>query len=197
MTDGILNRQDTYGNTPLHIAAFGGNESMVEYLLYDIRVEKTIVNKHGQSALNAINFDYDKRKAGVYGLTERKNEREVKEQTDLDLLVGALITTVSFAAGVTVPGGFINDGSFEGTAILATKTSFKVFAISNTLALLLSLYAVFSHFCVKHLRKKEDVIHQLDVATYCSLCAIFAMVIAFFTGSYATLFITPKFAIIM
>ncbi|KAF5179540.1 hypothetical protein FRX31_030873, partial [Thalictrum thalictroides] len=142
-----------------------------------------------------INFEYDKRKAGVYGLVDRVGEKEIKEQTDFDLLVGALIATVSFTAGITVPGGYTSDGPNEGTAVLAKKLSFKVFVITNTIALLLSLYAVFCHFCVKRLLKEQNIIYRLKVATYCSFGSIFAMVVAFITGSYVVLAVTEEFSI--
>ncbi|PIA32229.1 hypothetical protein AQUCO_04500076v1 [Aquilegia coerulea] len=192
---GILNAQDNHGNTPLHIAVIGQNANMATCFLYNDRVCKTIMNMQGQKATDMIHFDYDKRKAGVYGLIDRVDEKEIKDQTEYDLLVGALIATVSFTAGITVPGGYTNDGPNEGTAVLAKKVSFKVFLISNTIALLLSLYAVFSHFCVKRLSKKEDIVYTLNVATYCSFGAIFAMVVAFITGSYVVLAVTEEFSI--
>ncbi|PIA32232.1 hypothetical protein AQUCO_04500079v1 [Aquilegia coerulea] len=195
IADEVLNGQDNHGNTPLHIAAIGQNARMAKFFLYDSRVSKTIENMQGQKAVDVINFDYDQRRAGVYGLIDIVGEKEIKDRTDFDLLVGALIATVSFAAGITAPGGYTSDGSDKGTAILAKNVSFKIFVISNTIALLLSLYAVFSHFCVKHLHKKADIIYQLNVATYCSFGAIFAMVVAFITGSYAVLAVTEEFSI--
>ncbi|PIA32239.1 hypothetical protein AQUCO_04500085v1 [Aquilegia coerulea] len=195
IADEVLNGQDNHGNTPLHIAALAENARIALLFLYNTKVDKTIMNMQGLRAIDMIHFDYDKRRAGVYGLTDRVGEKEIKDQTDFDLLVGALIATVSFTAGITVPGGCTSDGPYKGTAILAKKVSIKIFSISNTIALLLSLYAVFSHFCVKRLRKKEDIIYQLTVATYCSFGAIFAMVVAFITGSYVVLAVTEEFSI--
>ncbi|KAF5202417.1 Ankyrin repeat [Thalictrum thalictroides] len=193
----ILNGQDNHGNTPLHIAAIGQNATIALFFLYNSRVSKKITNMQGLRAIDLIHFEYDKRKAGVFGLVDRVGEKEIKDQTDFDLLVGALIATVSFTAGITVPGGYTSDGPNKGTAVLAKKLSFKVFLITNTIALLLSLYAVFCHFCVKHLRKKEDIIYQLKVATFCSFGSIFAMVVAFITGSYVVLAVTEEFPIIV
>ncbi|PIA32233.1 hypothetical protein AQUCO_04500080v1 [Aquilegia coerulea] len=197
IADEILNAQDNHGNTPLHIAAIGQNAMIASFFLYNSRVDKTILNMQDLKAVDIIHFDYDKRKAGVYGLVSEVNEKEIKDQTDFDLLVGALIATVSFTAGITVPGGYTSDGPHKGTAILAKDIAFKLFTISNTIALLLSLYAVFSHFCVKHLHKNEDIIYQLRVATYCSFGAIFAMVFAFITASYVVLVVIEEFSIIL
>ncbi|PIA32230.1 hypothetical protein AQUCO_04500077v1 [Aquilegia coerulea] len=197
IADEILNGQDNHGNTPLHIAAIGQNAKIAICFLYNSRVRKTIRNMQGLRAIDIIHFDYDKRKAEVYGLIDRVDEKEIKDQTEFDLLVGALIATVSFAAGIAVPGGYTSDGPNKGTAVLAGKISFKVFVISNTIALLLSLYAVFSHFCLKYLHKRADIIFQLNMATYCSFGAIFAMVITFIAGSYAVLAVTEEFSVIV
>ncbi|KAF5207369.1 Ankyrin repeat, partial [Thalictrum thalictroides] len=51
--DSVLNMQDNNGNTPLHIAALTGNESLTLCLLYDINVNKMTVNKNGQHVLHA------------------------------------------------------------------------------------------------------------------------------------------------
>ncbi|KAF5175783.1 Ankyrin repeat family protein [Thalictrum thalictroides] len=191
----VLNGKDNYGNTPLHIASETANKNMVEYFLYDPIVDKMTTNAKGQKVLEAITFDYDKEKAGVYGVRDRMNEKELKDQSDFDLVVGALIATVSFTAGITVPGGYISDGPNSGLAVLSKSTSFEAFVISNNFALVFSLYAVFSHFCTRRLLRREDIIYQLNVATFCTLSAIFAMMVAFITGSYAVLCISNRVAI--
>lgn len=142
-----------------------------------------------------INFDYDKRRARVYGLTDRLDEKVLKDRSDFDLLVGALIATLSFTAGIAVPGGYMDGGPNEGNAVLYKKISFDLFVISNTIALVLSLASVFSHFCTRRLITEESIIDQLKVATYCSLGSIFAMVVAFMTGSYTVLAVSRWLAI--
>ncbi|PIA27421.1 hypothetical protein AQUCO_07800038v1 [Aquilegia coerulea] len=183
----VLNDEDYDGNTPLHIAALTGHEQMTLHFLYDPRVIKTTVNKEGQHVLHAINFSYDKRKAGVFNIADTVDQSDLKDQRDFDLVVGALIATVSFTAGITVPGGYISDGPNQGTAVLSKKGSFTAFIISNTFALIFSLYAVFSHFCARRLSEEADIIYQLNVATLCTLASIYCMMVAFITGSFAVL----------
>lgn len=52
----VLNGIDHYGNTPLHLAALGGNERLILCLLYDPRVIKTTVNAKGEKVLDAVSF---------------------------------------------------------------------------------------------------------------------------------------------
>ncbi|PIA27423.1 hypothetical protein AQUCO_07800040v1 [Aquilegia coerulea] len=185
--DNVLNEEDYDGNTPLHVAAITGNELLTRCFLFDPRVIKTTENKEGQHVLHAVNFSYYKRKAGVFDIANTVDQSDLKEQSDFDPVVGALIATVSFTAGITVPGGYISDGPNQGTAVLSEKGSFVAFIISNTFALIFSLYAVFSHFCARRLSEDTDIKSQLKVATLCTLAAIYCMMVAFIAGSFAVL----------
>ncbi|KAL5716202.1 hypothetical protein ACHQM5_017926 [Ranunculus cassubicifolius] len=187
ISDNVLNGKDKHGETPLHIATKMGSVSIALSLLYDHRVRKMIPNKNGKNALDAIRFEYNKRRAGVLGLVGEGDEKELKDQSDFDLLVGALIATVSFTAGITVPGGFNSDGQNKGIAILQKKVTFVVFVAFNTIALVLSLFAVFTQFCMKRLVDEKEISLQRKVATICSIGTIFAMVVAFIMGSIAVL----------
>ncbi|KAL5731483.1 hypothetical protein ACHQM5_004206 [Ranunculus cassubicifolius] len=191
----VLNIQDKYGYTPLHIAAETGEESLVLLLLYDKRVNKRTENLKGEKALDAIKFKYNKKKAGVEDVRDKVDEKELKDRSDFDLVVCALIATVSFTAGITVPGGYINDGPNNGKAVLYKEKLFEAFVMSNTFALMFSLCALFSHFFTKHLYSEKDINFHKSLATCCTLLAIFTMMVAFVTGSYAVLSLSERLAI--
>lgn len=78
-----------------------------------------------------------------------------------------LIATVTFTAGFTVPGGYSSSSSSsdddiqEGTAILSNKFCFKVFLISNALAMVcsplpLAVLLMLEELCLI-LKKEQDI----------------------------------------
>jgi hypothetical protein len=117
--------------------------------------------------------------------TERGKEARV--------LVAALVATVTFAAAITMPGGYKNDG---GTAVLINNAAFAVFVISDAIAMVLSTSALCMHLYWAQLGKTGQV--EEDLKQYFSywtstliIYAIQAMVLAFIAGSCAVL--APSF----
>ncbi|KAL5707904.1 hypothetical protein ACHQM5_018754 [Ranunculus cassubicifolius] len=113
--------------------------------------------------------------------------KERKDISNIQLLVAALIATVTFAAGITLPGGFKDDGENEGMATLTRVTTFRAFVISNTIAMLLSLSAIFVHFQMSLAKNVKTINLLFGHATTYILAALIAMAVAFLTGSYAVL----------
>ena len=109
---------------------------------------------------------------------------ELKHRGEAHLIVSALITTVTFAAGFTLPGGYNGD---DGMAILTRKTAFRAFVVTDTIALVLSVSAVFLHFFMT-VHNDETVLrkHFLWALSF-TMLGMGAMVIAFTTGLYAVL----------
>ncbi|KAL5717795.1 hypothetical protein ACHQM5_010760 [Ranunculus cassubicifolius] len=177
----VLNAKDVNGKTPFHMATSTGAEGIILALLYSSRVDNTVRDKDGNLATAAIHFEYDKMRAGVRNDNNLMTEKVLKDQSAFDLLVAALICTVSFTSGVMVPGGFTSDGH----AILYKRISFLVFAGFNSIAFSLSLYAVFSHFCIKQLDDTKDIRFQLGLSTKCIFGSMFALMASFISGSFA------------
>ena len=103
------------------------------------------------------------------------------------LLVATLIATVSFAAGFTMPGGYIAEkGSDQGQAILGRSSAFKAFLMSNTIALMLSSFSVLAHIFAPMYPERK--IHRLFKSQFwCTTFAMLAMVISFITATYGVL----------
>ncbi|KAI3840373.1 hypothetical protein MKW92_038865 [Papaver armeniacum] len=98
------------------------------------------------------------------------------------MVVAALIATVAFAAGFTVPGGYKSDGPNEGMEALAKKAAFIVILVFNSLAMLVSVYAY-------------ELISVAVPTLACTFVSILAMSIAFVTGTYTVLGHIPRLAI--
>lgn len=112
----------------------------------------------------------------------------ISKSKETNLIVATLIATVTFAAGITMPGGYIVDNKDpnEGMAVLTRKAAFKGFVITDTIALTLSGFAVLTHL---YTMTDHPILlkRQLALAFLCTAYAMFAMLAAFITGTYAVL----------
>ncbi|KAH1047133.1 hypothetical protein J1N35_037917 [Gossypium stocksii] len=145
--------------------------------------------------------------AGVEGIRPHKSFREnmgkdnnpstLKEVVDklreTHLLVAALVATVAFTAAIDVPGGYKADDKGtvdEGTAILSHNSAFKTFVMTNAMAFVSSLLAIFLHFlCVFiHLKAAESLVLKCILVTDgLTVFTMAAMVVSSSAGSYAVL----------
>ncbi|KAM7481797.1 hypothetical protein LguiB_006380 [Lonicera macranthoides] len=125
----------------------------------------------------------------------------MKEVADNHMLVAALIVTVTFTVGFTMPGGYIQSGSLnQGMAVLSTKSiAFQAFIISDTVAFLFSVTALFLYFYAA-----VYAINPADSDTFgylterglrCNFFALGAMIVTFITGTYTVLQHAPALAI--
>ncbi|KAM0943827.1 putative ankyrin repeat-containing domain, PGG domain, ankyrin repeat-containing domain superfamily [Dioscorea sansibarensis] len=133
----------------------------------------------------------DLQKRNVHDL---ENETIVISLSKTLAIVSILIATITFAAGFTVPGGYSssssssssNDVIQDGTAILSNKFCFKVFLISNTLAMVCSLAATccFAHagFPLVDLKVRES---HLSLSISMLWLAFISTLVAFGMASLA------------
>ncbi|XP_012850842.1 PREDICTED: ankyrin repeat-containing protein At5g02620-like [Erythranthe guttata] len=129
----LINMKDKHGNTPLHLATMNWHPKIVSALTWDNRVDVTLVNDKGMTALDAAdhympdNPQFPQRltwAALKTAGTPRSLSRETvgrqapKKSSDMDnykervntlLLVATLVATITFAAGFTLPGGYNTD----------------------------------------------------------------------------------------
>nr|XP_011461656.1 PREDICTED: ankyrin repeat-containing protein At5g02620-like [Fragaria vesca subsp. vesca]XP_011461659.1 PREDICTED: ankyrin repeat-containing protein At5g02620-like [Fragaria vesca subsp. vesca] len=215
----MLNGKDSAGNTPLHQIAISESYLGLEFIS-DSRVDKMAFNKENMNALNIGEKSTDRpwrrklreelTKSGarwgwrLQSIRENSGGKEVvdvkkgdresnfKDLKESHLVVSALIATVTFAAGFTVPGGYVSEqGPNQGHAVLSRNAAFKTFVITNTLAMSLSSCAIVVHFCMLW-RRKEITVLRLALGPYgaaieLTVYAMVAMVVAFVTGTYAVL----------
>uniref|UniRef100_A0ACD5U939 Uncharacterized protein n=1 Tax=Avena sativa TaxID=4498 RepID=A0ACD5U939_AVESA len=208
----IVNRVDHAGNTPLHLAATMSRIQSALLLLKDRRVNPCVLNRDGQSARSLIEKRAHTDEMDTYEmylwkkLKRHEASRCKKEQLppvatyqslrsrraghdeyyELSVgtytLVATLIATVSFAATFTMPGGY---SQTEGTAIHGHKPAFKIFVISNTVAMCSSIVVVFCFIWAW----RDPVKFKLDQLMWghrLTVVACLAMVVSLMTAVYIT-----------
>ncbi|XP_017232772.2 uncharacterized protein LOC108206862 isoform X1 [Daucus carota subsp. sativus] len=136
---------------------------------------------------------------GEKKILEKQRTRDRKTyqiRTNTQILVTALTTTVAFTVGFTMPGGLHQSGEHdEGLVILSRKTAFKIFMVSDALALLMSTSSLFFYF----LESMNEDLQQVSLlnasSTVLNILSISAMMVTFIAGTYVVLSATPVLAI--
>ena len=101
-------------------------------------------------------------------------------------LVAILITTITFAAAFTLPGGYSTDPGDEGLPTMARKFAFKAFLISDTMAMCSSLAVAF--ICIiARWGDLEFLLYYRSFTKKLMWFAYMATTTAFATGLYTVL----------
>ncbi|CAL5413376.1 unnamed protein product [Camellia sinensis] len=199
----LLNQIDEDGNTPLHLAAVDGHNRSVHALAWDKRVNVNLRNHGGKTALDVVEELMETEVSLTQRITRlilqpsatRKTIRpELKPESPATkeyrdnmvntlLLVSILVTTVTFSAGFTLPGGYNNSYPHEGMATLVTRLSFQIFLISNTIALYSSIIAAVNLFWAQFSDTKL-VTGALNISGPLLGVSLVMMSVAFTTGVY-------------
>ncbi|KAG5224865.1 ankyrin repeat-containing protein [Salix suchowensis] len=206
----LTTKKDDKGNTPFHlIAALTHKQHEWDVVYSDEESGICGLNKQELSIANIYRRDFGEIQEEIIKSLEdvgkgpvgygpfnlrreeaRNNEEVLNKVRESDLVVAALIATVTFAAAFTLPGGYKSD---QGTAILAKKAAFIVFLISDAISLVLSISAVFIHFLLVFLQGFFRSIIQVNdeilfgLATLFTMIGMGTMIIAFIAGIYAVL----------
>ncbi|KMT14926.1 hypothetical protein BVRB_3g064400 [Beta vulgaris subsp. vulgaris] len=196
---GLINLQDSEKNTPLHKAIEKHNIHLTEALLGLEKINYTIENKEGKTAMDMlaekcnggdviIRWDAMCQRIGI---NPRINTSFFQQRTDLLevrnslFVVAALIATITFAAGFTLPGG-LNQNT--GEAMMATKAAFLVFLMANTLGMCTStLVLICLIWSLVHDKSSEVPLLLIEKSMYLLMVAICSTLLAFMTGVFVTI----------
>ncbi|KAH9681299.1 ANK REP REGION domain-containing protein [Citrus sinensis] len=210
----LIDEGDAEGNTPLHVLAAVRPKEFHDVMNRSTQANYDAVNKQNVSVRHVFNYGYTELKEEIQKLSKdvgrgqyskgviriRKVRKYVTKEDYKDtrashLVVAALIATVSFEAAFTIPGGYRSE---NGTAILRRNKAFQAFIVADSIAMVFSLSAVFTHFLMAPKIEKTKDFNQglLHASIWFTVFAMGAMVIAFVTGTYAMLVPSLGLAII-
>ncbi|KAL1216493.1 Protein ACCELERATED CELL DEATH 6 [Cardamine amara subsp. amara] len=165
----MINEQDLDGNTPLHLATKHWHPNVVSILTWNKGVNLKILNNNGFTALDIAEklkeSGYILRRrltwmalvsAGApsgpkpillntprrHMRAKQQNTGKFKDRVNTLMVTATLVATVTFAAGFTLPGGYISSSPDLGMAVLVKKTAFKVFLLCNSMAMFSSVVTI-------------------------------------------------------
>ncbi|CAK9169663.1 unnamed protein product [Ilex paraguariensis] len=209
----LITEKDVDGNTPLHLMA--NSNCLVPEL--STMVDKNALNSESSTPWGIVNDgdsseiglvkgeqlgvgahlslpkairifrDKSNIKKKVTSSGEDKIEK-MRRASDSVMIVATLVATVTFAAGFTIPGGYYQSiDKYPGMAVLSKKSAFQAFMISDTLALLSSVIAIFVNFWGILDGREHTLKRSILMAIFYTASAIAWMMVAFSTGTYVIL----------
>ncbi|XP_034686714.1 ankyrin repeat-containing protein At5g02620-like [Vitis riparia] len=211
---GLMNEKNVEGKTPLHLfhtsplSKDDNNiippETIFTWIL-DTLVRLGIRERSSRVRMRPLGSPEIKEDSGSSERKESEEISEIKRTIKSHMIVAALIATVTFAAGFTLPGGYIqNESNNQGMAVLslptngtkgkdrdmaiAVRDSFKSFVIQDSIAMVLSICAI-GMFSIASFptKNKKTVLAYLLFGNFLTMIAMVAMVFAFVDGLAAVL----------
>ncbi|ONI13107.1 hypothetical protein PRUPE_4G202800 [Prunus persica] len=183
---------DPYGWNALHIAIFNGQANVVRYILETAESSITSPRNITPSIWGHLGTQHSW--LGNIKISPRAEQEEANAvQTYMQmgqtlLMVATLITTVTFAAAFTMPGGYNNDvGPDRGQALLQSNNDFKWFIITDTVAMTCSIIAACLLFWGAVNSNKSSYVYYFTSAAALTYIALQSTAIAFETGIKAAM----------
>ncbi|XP_075664867.1 protein ACCELERATED CELL DEATH 6-like [Castanea sativa] len=218
----LKNAVDKNGNTALHLASMNLHSKVICSLTWDKRVDLKRRNKEGLTALDIVlgiqTYSRTRKittiwalrsagtpwsekgvKASLLRAKQTPNLERIKGPVDLMSVIAVLVATVTFAAGLTVPGGFNSSdnggltmsGGFNssnkvpaipGLATLGKKRAFQVFIVCDSIAMYFSMTGAI--LLLGPLVARDIAFSATANAVLLVGVAIFQMSLAFMSATY-------------
>ncbi|CAO2819365.1 unnamed protein product [Amaranthus hypochondriacus] len=190
----LKNSKDFQGKTPLHRVLERKDKHLAKALLIDDAVERNIADNHGTTAMNLLsklckqNDEWESLckeiKINPYLRTTYIQSRTNLEQMRNTLsVVAALLATITFAAGFTLPGGLKQE---SGYAMLAKKAPFIVFLLADVYAMCTSMLVLFC--LIWSMVCDHDMQYVLvDRSVFILMQSLYGTMVAFMTGIYTVI----------
>ncbi|KAH9624209.1 hypothetical protein KSS87_019978 [Heliosperma pusillum] len=190
----LKNMTDHDGATALHRALERKDINFAKALLIDDDVQKTIEDYHGTTPMDLLaelcekNDKWDKM-CKLIKVNPNLKTKYILPGTNLDQIrntlsvIAALLATITFAAGFTLPGGI---NSNNGEALLAKKAAFLVFLLADAYGMCTSMFVL---FCLVWSMVAEPSMSRLlvDRSVIILMQSLYATLLAFMTGIYTVI----------
>ncbi|CAM8932737.1 unnamed protein product [Rhodiola kirilowii] len=145
----LVNQKDNDGNTPLHLASLHSHPHIISALTWDKRTQVKLLNNEGRTALDVAlqnmnnhislrqKLTWAALKAAKTPTSSNSNQPEIMFTDRVNSLqvVAALVATVTFAAGFTMPGGYNSSEPDVGMPVMLNNMKFQFFVFFNTIAM--------------------------------------------------------------
>ncbi|RWR84856.1 protein ACCELERATED CELL DEATH 6 [Cinnamomum micranthum f. kanehirae] len=197
----LINEPNCEGNTPLHLAIINRHFSILNLFIRDKRVDLNAMNHEGETAVDIAESDQElSRKfhkilvckalaqaGGRQGLQKRDKVGTVprlksyKGMSKVISMVAGLIISVSFNSAFSVPGGYHNEGSDKGKAVLTKKPLLWLFIITDSIALFSSISVALLLFFAD-IGDSDLLVAAISIALKLMAVALVSLCISFMLG---------------